>query len=60
MFILLAGNFDVHVVKNNFRRLLSARFIERCPLPEPFLAPPTEDETSNKKRGSKSVKVNPL
>lgn len=51
------GSFDVQVVHNSFRRLLNARFIERCPAPEPFLAPPTEEETSAKKRGAKSAKI---
>ncbi|KAI3458145.1 hypothetical protein Pfo_014808 [Paulownia fortunei] len=51
-----AGSFDVHVVRESFNRLLNARFIERCPAPEPFLAPPDE-ETPAKKRGAKSAKI---
>ncbi|KAH7849430.1 hypothetical protein Vadar_017758 [Vaccinium darrowii] len=37
-------------------RLVHARYVERCPAHEPFLAPP-QDETGAKKRGSKSAKV---
>ncbi|KAL2533842.1 RNA polymerase III subunit RPC82 family protein [Abeliophyllum distichum] len=43
-------NSDVHAVRESFSRLLNARFVERCPAPEPFLAPP-EEETPAKKRG---------
>ncbi|KAL3653528.1 hypothetical protein CASFOL_003209 [Castilleja foliolosa] len=48
------GRSDIHVVQENFNKLLSARFIERCPAPDPFLAPPSEDENASKKRGPKS------
>ncbi|KAF4400211.1 hypothetical protein G4B88_019420, partial [Cannabis sativa] len=43
-------------VRENFNKLLNARFIERCPAPEPFLEPPTETKSSNK-RGAKSAKL---
>ncbi|KAL2465546.1 RNA polymerase III subunit RPC82 family protein [Abeliophyllum distichum] len=49
-------NSDVHAVPESFSRLLNARFVERCPAPEPFLAPP-EEETPAKKRGTKSAKI---
>ncbi|XP_011076160.1 DNA-directed RNA polymerase III subunit rpc3 isoform X2 [Sesamum indicum] len=52
-----AGSADVHVVRESFNRLLIARFIERCPAPEPFLAPPADGETPAKKRGAKSAKI---
>ncbi|KAG8381316.1 hypothetical protein BUALT_Bualt06G0109700 [Buddleja alternifolia] len=48
------GASDVHVARESFNRLLCARFVERCPAPEPFLAPPAEEETPAKKRGAKS------
>ncbi|PIN21107.1 RNA polymerase III (C) subunit [Handroanthus impetiginosus] len=51
-----AGSSDVHVVRESLSRLLSARFIERCPAPEPFLAPPYEEETPAKRR-AKSAKL---
>ncbi|KAL0371705.1 UNVERIFIED_CONTAM: hypothetical protein Scaly_0852100 [Sesamum calycinum] len=51
------GSSDVHVVRESFNRLLIARFIERCPAPEPFLAPPADGETPAKKRGAKSAKI---
>lgn len=44
-------------MQENFIRLLNAQFVERCPAPEPFLAPPGDEETSAKKRGAKSAKV---
>lgn len=31
--------------------------MERCPAPEPFLAPQSEEETPARKRGPKSAKV---
>ncbi|KAL2543753.1 RNA polymerase III subunit RPC82 family protein [Forsythia ovata] len=49
-------NSDVHDVRESFNRLLNACFVERCPAPEPFLAPP-EEETPAKKRGTKSAKI---
>ncbi|KAK6155696.1 hypothetical protein DH2020_009944 [Rehmannia glutinosa] len=52
-----AGSSDIHVVRESFIRLLNARFIERCPAPEPFLAPPAEDEAPAKRRGAKSAKI---
>ncbi|KAL0400744.1 UNVERIFIED_CONTAM: hypothetical protein Slati_4104300 [Sesamum latifolium] len=51
------GSSDVHVVRESFNRLLIARFVERCPAPEPFLAPPADGETPAKKRGAKSAKI---
>ncbi|KAL0304271.1 UNVERIFIED_CONTAM: hypothetical protein Sradi_6295200 [Sesamum radiatum] len=53
------GSSDVNVVRESFNRLLIARFVERCPAPEPFLAPPADGETPAKKRGAKSAKVLP-
>ncbi|XP_058181935.1 uncharacterized protein LOC131300234 [Rhododendron vialii] len=43
-------------VEISFNRLVHARYVERCPAHEPFLAPP-EEETGVKKKGSKSAKV---
>ncbi|KAK4431484.1 hypothetical protein Salat_0910500 [Sesamum alatum] len=51
------GSSDVDVVRESFNRLLIARFIERCPAPEPFLAPPADGETPAKKRAAKSAKI---
>lgn len=50
-------NFDVDHLKESFNKLVNGRFVERCPAPEPFLAPPSEEETPAKKRGAKSTKV---
>ncbi|KAK3008482.1 hypothetical protein RJ639_015093 [Escallonia herrerae] len=44
-------------LQDSFNRLVNARYVERCPAHEPFLAPPGDDETPAKKRGAKSAKV---
>ncbi|XP_048326847.2 uncharacterized protein LOC107414510 isoform X2 [Ziziphus jujuba] len=43
--------------RESFQKLVTARFIEQCPAPEPFVAEPSPDETPAKKRGAKSAKV---
>ncbi|KAK3017600.1 hypothetical protein RJ639_004834 [Escallonia herrerae] len=43
-------------LQGSFNRLVNARYVERCPAHEPFLAPPGDDETPAKKRGAKSAK----
>lgn len=50
-------NFNVDNIQESFNKLVNGRFVERCPAPEPFLAPPSEEETPTKKRGAKSTKV---
>ncbi|KZV36479.1 DNA-directed RNA polymerase III subunit rpc3-like [Dorcoceras hygrometricum] len=47
------GKTDVQVLKESFNRLLNFRFIERCPSPEPFLAPQDNEEPPVKKRGAR-------
>ncbi|KAL3837694.1 hypothetical protein ACJIZ3_022285 [Penstemon smallii] len=49
-----ADSSNVDVVRESFNKLLNSRFVERCPAPEPFLPPPSEDEPTTKKRGAKS------
>ncbi|XP_062078637.1 uncharacterized protein LOC133783115 [Humulus lupulus] len=44
-------------VQENFNKLLNARFVERCPAPEPFIEPPSETKSSSNKRGAKSAKL---
>ncbi|GER51006.1 DNA-directed RNA polymerase III subunit RPC3 [Striga asiatica] len=51
------GSLDIDALRETFNRLLNARFVERCPAPDPFLAP-LEDESAAKKRGSKLAKLN--
>lgn len=51
------GNCSTDAVLETFNKLVNARFVERCPAPEPFLEPPAEDETPAKKRGAKTAKV---
>ncbi|KAI8540367.1 hypothetical protein RHMOL_Rhmol09G0257900 [Rhododendron molle] len=54
---LSKGNCSAEdAVEISFNRLVHARYVERCPAHEPFLAPP-EEETGVKKKGSKSAKV---
>lgn len=53
---LFPGNCSTKdAVEVSFNKLVHARYVERCPAHEPFLAPPEEE--SVKKRGSKSAKV---
>ncbi|KAI5675127.1 hypothetical protein M9H77_06077 [Catharanthus roseus] len=54
------GNCSTDAVLETFNKLVNARFVERCPAPEPFLEPPAEDETPAKKRGAKTAKVSEL
>ncbi|XP_059298824.1 uncharacterized protein LOC132051673 [Lycium ferocissimum] len=51
------GDSSADAARDSFNRLVNARFVERCPAPEPFLEPPTEEETAAKKRGAKSAKI---
>lgn len=44
-------------LRESFLKLVRAHFAERCPASEPFLAPPSEEETPARKRGAKSAKV---
>lgn len=44
-------------IRGNLAKLVDARFVERCPTAEPFLTPPSEEETVGRKRGAKSSKV---
>ncbi|RVX01837.1 hypothetical protein CK203_019553 [Vitis vinifera] len=43
-------------LRESFLKLVRAHFVERCPASEPFLAPPSEEETPARKRGAKSAK----
>lgn len=44
-------------IQENLHKLVLARYVERCPNPEPVLEQPTEEEARIKKRGAKSAKV---
>ncbi|CBI22720.3 hypothetical protein AAG906_008753 [Vitis piasezkii] len=44
-------------LRESFLKLVRAHFVERCPASEPFLAPPSEEETPARKRGAKSAKL---
>ncbi|XP_042483733.1 DNA-directed RNA polymerase III subunit RPC3 [Macadamia integrifolia] len=44
-------------LRESFVRLVNARYVERCPDPEPFIAPPDEDAPSSGKPGSKAAKL---
>lgn len=51
------GDASTDAARDSFNSLVNARFVERCPAPEPFLEPPPAEETVAKKRGAKSAKV---
>ncbi|XP_065847977.1 uncharacterized protein [Euphorbia lathyris] len=51
------NSIGLDTVQEKLGRLLRDHFVERCPDPEPFVAPPTEEETAAKKRGAKSAKI---
>ncbi|KAJ8543100.1 hypothetical protein K7X08_005623 [Anisodus acutangulus] len=52
------GDSSADAARDSFNRLVNAKFVERCPAPEPFLEPPTEEEAAAaKKRGAKSAKI---
>lgn len=42
--------------RETLSKLINARFVERCPDPEPHLSPPSEEEAPARKR-TKSSKV---
>ncbi|OVA01687.1 RNA polymerase III Rpc82 [Macleaya cordata] len=53
------GNSNIQdALRASFVKLVNAHYVERCPASEPFLAPPSEDETpSTARRGAKSAKL---
>nr|GMD75274.1 DNA-directed RNA polymerase III subunit rpc3 isoform X1 [Ipomoea batatas] len=51
------GDSGKDAALDSFKSLVNARFVERCPAPEPFIAPPSDDETPAKKRGAKAGKM---
>ncbi|CAN4101484.1 unnamed protein product [Withania somnifera] len=51
------GDSNADAARDSFNSLVNARFVERCPAPEPFLEPPTEEETAARKRRAKSAKI---
>nr|XP_009627995.1 DNA-directed RNA polymerase III subunit rpc3 isoform X2 [Nicotiana tomentosiformis] len=51
------GDSSAEAARDNFNKLVNARFVERCPAPEPFLGPSAEEETAAKKQGAKSAKI---
>ncbi|XP_019442130.1 PREDICTED: DNA-directed RNA polymerase III subunit RPC3 isoform X1 [Lupinus angustifolius] len=46
----------IDVVRETLRKLLAARYVERCPAPEPVLFPVVE-ETTTRKRGARAAKI---
>ncbi|PHT74269.1 Photosystem I chlorophyll a apoprotein A2 [Capsicum annuum] len=55
--LLITRDSSVDVARDSFNNLVNARYVERCPAPEPFLKPPSEEKTAAKKRGAKSAKA---
>ncbi|KAF3622938.1 60S ribosomal protein L5 [Capsicum annuum] len=51
------GDSSIDAARESFNNLVNARYVERCPTPEPFLKPPSEEKTAAKKRGAKSAKA---
>ncbi|KAL4595149.1 hypothetical protein ACB092_12G070600 [Castanea dentata] len=45
-------------VREGLTKLLAAHFVERCPAPEPLVPEQVKVETTSKKRGTKSAKIN--
>ncbi|KAK7343689.1 hypothetical protein VNO77_12632 [Canavalia gladiata] len=44
-------------VQESLSKLLMARYVERCPVPEPIVSTIFKDETTTRKRGAKSAKI---
>ncbi|TKY51306.1 DNA-directed RNA polymerase III subunit RPC3 [Spatholobus suberectus] len=44
-------------VRDMLCKLLTARFVERCPAPEPVVSTSFKEETTTRKRGAKSAKI---
>ncbi|KAK7308908.1 hypothetical protein RJT34_05237 [Clitoria ternatea] len=54
------GNEDAvaaNVIREGLCKLLTARYVERCPAPEPVVSTVFKDETSTRKRSSKAAKI---
>ncbi|KAG5600658.1 hypothetical protein H5410_032028 [Solanum commersonii] len=51
------GDSSADAARDSFNSLVNARFVERCPAPDPLLEPPAAEETAAKKRGAKSAKI---
>ncbi|CAK7337304.1 unnamed protein product [Dovyalis caffra] len=48
----------MEALRGNIHKLVMARYVERCPVAEPFLALPSEEEAAPaKRRGAKSAKI---
>ena len=48
----------MEALQENMHKLVMARYVERCPISEPFLALPSEEEAAPvRRRGAKSAKV---
>nr|CAD1834457.1 unnamed protein product [Ananas comosus var. bracteatus] len=48
-------------MRANFNNLVHSHYVERCPKPEPFVGPDSEDQsTFARKRGAKTVPILPL
>ena len=59
IYFLLSENPAVieSAVREALLKLLKARYIERCPAPEPVVSTLIKEETTTRKRGAKSAKV---
>ncbi|KAJ4822945.1 hypothetical protein Tsubulata_000298 [Turnera subulata] len=48
------SNVTLSTVQENLHKLVTARYVERCPIPEPVLEPPSENDVAARKRAAKS------
>lgn len=55
--LTLFSGFCEDLVQESLVKLLTARYVERCPASEPVLAARVKEETTAKKRGPKSARV---
>jgi translation initiation factor 2 gamma subunit (eIF-2gamma) len=67
MFSLIMGHYHVsgttrrEEIRSNFNKLVYARYVERCPKPEPFFNPlGDEEQTSARKKVTKVCKMIPV
>ncbi|KDP22271.1 hypothetical protein JCGZ_26102 [Jatropha curcas] len=51
------NSIGLDAVQESLRKLVTARYVEHCPIPEPVLEPQNEEDAPAKKRGAKSAKI---
>ncbi|KAJ8771523.1 hypothetical protein K2173_026700 [Erythroxylum novogranatense] len=51
------NSISLDAVQENLHKLVTSHYVERCPLSEPVLTQPDQDEVPARKRGAKSSKI---